>query len=248
MARSTPEISSLILIRSVLFLITFYLWSTLFALSISPLFLARRRTVVKALSVWAIGIRFLMRHVAGIRVEFRGLENLTRTGPALIAAKHQCMLETMGMWDQFDDACYVMKKELAVIPFFGWYALKGGMIVVDREAQAAALKKLLKDGKDRLADNRQIIIYPEGTRQAPGAEPDYKPGVAALYRELNLPCVPMATNSGVHWPAHGILRYPGTIVFEFLPAIPAGLKRGEFMREIETRIETASAALLKSGI
>jgi 1-acyl-sn-glycerol-3-phosphate acyltransferase len=142
----------------------------------------------------------------------------------------------------------VLKKELLVIPFYGWYTIQGGMIAVDREGHASALKKLVPDNRERLSEDRQVIIFPEGTRKDPGAEPDYKPGVAALYRDLDLPCTPLATNSGVHWPAHGFLRRPGVIVFEFLEPIPAGLKRGEFMRELQDRIETATNALLAEGI
>jgi 1-acyl-sn-glycerol-3-phosphate acyltransferase len=154
------------------------------------------------------------------------------------------MFDTMSLWHVLPRTCFVLKKELIAIPFFGWYALKGRMIVVDRQAHAKALRKLVRDAKDRLASGRQIVIYPEGTRTAPGETGDYKPGIAALYRELAVPAIPMATNSGVHWPAHGFIRKPGTIVFEFLPPIPAGLKRAEFMRELEGRIEPASAALL----
>jgi 1-acyl-sn-glycerol-3-phosphate acyltransferase len=158
------------------------------------------------------------------------------------------MFDTVGPFSFLHDACFVLKKELLVIPFYGWYSIKGGMIAVDREGHASALKKLVKDARARLSEDRQVIIFPEGTRKDPGEAPDYKPGVAALYRDLGLPCTPLATNSGVHWPAHGFLRRPGTIVFHFLEPIPAGLKRGEFMRELEERIETASNALLAEGL
>jgi 1-acyl-sn-glycerol-3-phosphate acyltransferase len=124
------------------------------------------------------------------------------------------------------------------------------MIVVDREGGAKTLRKLLADSRQRLEESpdRQIFIFPEGTRGAPGVPGDYQPGVAFLYRELDLPCVPIALNSGVHWPAHGIIRKPGTIVFEFLEPIPPGLKRAVFMSELETRLETASNALLAEGL
>jgi 1-acyl-sn-glycerol-3-phosphate acyltransferase len=103
---------------------------------------------------------------------------------------------------------------------------------------------MVKQARARLAEGRQILIFPEGTRAPVGAPADYKPGVAAIYRDLDVPCWPVATNSGVHWPAHGFRRYPGTVVFEFLPPIPAGLKRAEFMKRLEDSVETASAALL----
>src|SRR3546814_691246 len=129
-------------------------------------------------------------------------------------------------------------------PFFGWYASKARMIVVDRAGQASALRKMVAEAKLRFADGRQLVIFPEGTRGEPGVPGDYKPGIAALYRELEVAVHPVATNAGVHWPRHGFLRKPGTIVFEYLEPIPPGLKRAEFMRLLQTRIETASMELL----
>jgi 1-acyl-sn-glycerol-3-phosphate acyltransferase len=137
-----------------------------------------------------------------------------------------------------------MKKELAPLPFFGWFAVKTKMIAVDRSAHSKALKDMVRQARLRFAEGRQMLIFPEGTRAPVGAAPDYKPGIAALYRDLDCPCTPMATNSGVHWPAHGFRRYPGTVVYEFLPAIPAGLKRDAFMAVLEERLEGASGALL----
>jgi 1-acyl-sn-glycerol-3-phosphate acyltransferase len=192
---------------------------------------------------WAGTIVWLLAVVCGVRVEFRGRENLP-AGPALIAAKHQCMLDTMAPLPVFADPAYVMKRELMRIPVYGWYSRKTQMIDIDREANAKALRQMLADARARLADGRQVVIFPEGHRMAPGAKGDYKPGVAAIYRDLAVPCVPMATNSGVHWPAHGFLRRPGLIVYAFLEPIPAGLHRAQFMRTLEERLETASAALL----
>jgi len=237
----------LIWIRSLLFTAFFYVGSTVAALLMTPLLLGKRRWVVQAIGIWATVMMAALRVICGVKVEIRGREHMP-TGPALIAAKHQGMFDTIGPFSFLHDACFVLKKELLVIPFYGWYSIKGGMIAVDREGHASALKKLVKDTRERLSEDRQVIIFPEGTRKDPGAEPDYKPGVAALYRDLGLPCTPLATNSGVHWPAHGFLRRPGTIVFQFLEPLPAGLKRGEFMRELEERIETATNALLTEGI
>ncbi|HEX6858822.1 MAG TPA: lysophospholipid acyltransferase family protein [Caulobacteraceae bacterium] len=237
----------MIWVRSLLFTAVFYLLSTITALLMTPLLLGRRRWVVQAIGVWAHVTMFFLRVICGVKVEIRGREHMP-TGPALIAAKHQGMFDTVAPFALLPDACFVLKKELLAIPFYGWYSIKGGMIVVDREGHAAALKKLVKDTRQRMAEDRQVIIFPEGTRKDPGAAPDYKPGIAALYRDLGLPCTPMATNSGVHWPAHGFLRRPGVIVFEFLEPIPAGLKRGEFMKELQGRIEAASDALLAEGV
>ena len=211
-----------------------------------PLMLAPRTWMLGAFRIWARFTIWALAVFGGIRLEIRGREHLP-AGPALLAPKHQCLFDTIVPMALLPDCSQVMKKELTVIPFYGWYAVKSGMIVVDREGAAKTMRKLLADGKARLAERRQVLIFPEGHRMAPGAAPDYKPGVAALYG-LGIPCVPVATNSGVHWPAHGFMRYPGTIVVEFLEPIAPGLKRPAFMRELESRIETASNALLAAAI
>ena len=237
----------MILIRSLLFTAFFYGWSTLVALLMTPLLLAPRAWLVVGLRLWGKVAVAALAVICDLKIEVRGREHLP-DGAALIAAKHQCMFDTMAPFAFLPDACLVLKQELTKIPFYGWYALKDRNIVVDRSGHAAALRKLVTDSRERLAEARQLMIFPEGHRMAPGEAPDYKPGVAALYRDLGMPCTPMATNSGVHWPAHGFIRKPGVMVFEFLEPIPAGLKRGAFMAELERRIETASNALLAEGI
>jgi len=233
-----------ITVRSLLFVALFYVWSAIIALGMIPLFLGRSRWVMRGLTLYGYGISLLLRLACDIRVELRGREHMP-TGAAVIACKHQCMFDIFGQFQWLPYSSFVMKKELVKVPFLGWYALKGGMIVVNREGQSAALKKLVRDAKARLKDDRQVVIFPEGTRGTPGVKGEYKPGIAALYRELDLPVYPVATNSGAHWPAHGFLRKPGTIVFEYLEPIPPGLKRAEFMRTLEERIETASDRLLE---
>jgi len=233
----------LLLVRSLLFTALFYLWSVFWVLLILPLVLGPRIWMVRSWAIWSRVVILLLRVVCNIRVEFRGRQHIPRTH-ALIAPKHQCMFDVFAQFTVLPDSCFVTKKELMWIPFFGWYASKGRMIVVDRAGQAAALRKMVADAKDRFADQRQLVIFPEGHRGEPGVAGDYKPGIAALYRELDVAVHPMATNAGVHWPAHGVLRRPGTIVYEYLEPIPPGLKRAEFMRVLQERIETASTALL----
>jgi 1-acyl-sn-glycerol-3-phosphate acyltransferase len=232
-------------LRSLLFSIWLFGGSTLLSLLYTPLLLMPRKAAAVAVRFWGKFILFGLRWIAGVRVEVRGTPP---RGPALIAAKHQGLLDICAAFAVLPDACFVMKKELLQIPYFGWYALKAGMIPVDREGHSAALKKLVADTQERMREDRQVLIFPEGTRTKPGAEPDYKPGVAALYRDLGLPCVPCATNSGVHWPAKGFMRYPGVVVLEYLEPIPAGLKRGQFMAELQDKIETASNRLLAEGL
>lgn len=237
----------MIWLRSLLFAGSFYLVSAVVAVGLSPMLLGPRKPLMAVLRFWSRLVTWMLRVICDVRVEVRGRENLP-AGPAVIAPKHQCMFDIFGSIGLLPDGCFVLKKELLDIPFFGWWALRTGMIVVDREGHATALRKLVTDARDRLSESRQLVIFPEGTRREPGEAGVYKPGIAALYRELDLPVVPLALNTGVHWAPRGITMRPGVIVFEFLPAIPPGLKRAEFMRELEARIEPACQRLLEAGL
>ncbi|MFW6413167.1 MAG: lysophospholipid acyltransferase family protein [Oceanicaulis sp.] len=181
--------------------------------------------------------------LCGIDYEVRGREHMP-TGGALVASKHQSMFETLAFWKILDDPAIILKKELSYLPFFGWYAMKLENIKVDRGAGSKALREMLKQAKARAAQGRQVVIFPQGTRLQPGVADTYKPGVVGLYTAMGAPCVPVALNSGLYWPAHGITRTPGTIVIEFLEPIEPGLGKRDFLAELERRIETASDALL----
>jgi len=233
-------------IKSLLFML--WLYGSMFVMSIlcSPALLMPRRASVATIKLWARWTMGMARVLCGVSVEFRGLEHRP-TGAALIAGKHLSMLDTIAPFLILDDPCYVLKEELIKLPFFGWFAARSGMVAVRREDAAKALRKMVADCRERLTEARQIIIFPEGTRSEPGDDPDYKPGVAALYRDLEVPCHLLATNSGVYWPAHGIDRTPGVVVYEFLPPLPAGLKRTELMKEMRERIESASNALITAS-
>ena len=238
----------MILIRSLVFSAVFYVWSAISAIVMVPLLVAPRRWMLAALRLWSLSLILLLRVICGIRVEIRGRE-YAPAGDALIAPKHQTMFDVFVQFSALKGSLFVFKKELMAVPIFGWIALKLGSIVVDRAGQATALRDMVRRAQEQFRlEDRQLVIFPEGTRKAPGAEPDYKPGVAALYRELGVTVHPMATNAGVHWPAHGFLRRPGVIVYEFLEPIPPGLKRGEFMRRLEDSIETACNRLLAEGL
>jgi 1-acyl-sn-glycerol-3-phosphate acyltransferase len=232
----------MIAIRSFVYVVLFYAWTILVAVGCTPLLLGPQRWTFGMFNIWGRGLVALLA-ICDVRVEVRGREFMP-TGAAIVAPKHQCMLDVFAQFTWLPSAVFVMKRTLGWIPFFGWYAHKVGSIAIDREGHSKTLRQVIREGKELFKNDRQIVIFPEGTRKAPGEAPDYKPGVAALYRELNVPVYPVATNAGVHWPAHGIIRKPGLIVFEYLEPIPPGLKRAEFMRLLEERIETASAKLL----
>lgn len=230
-------------LRSIVFDIVFYGGTAALLLLCSPLLLGPRSWAMAALRAHAHASLWALRVIVGCKIEVRGREHLP-SGAYLIAAKHQSSWDTFALIPIFPDPALVMKDELGWIPVYGWFALKFGNILVKRGRAAVALKTMIKDAQDRAAQGRQILIFPEGTRRTPGAAPDYKPGVIALYEGLGLPCVPLALNSGLYWPRRHLLRYPGTIIVEILEALPPGLPRATFKRELEQRIETASRRLL----
>ncbi len=199
-----------------------------------------------ALKVWARSSLWWLKVIAGVRFEVRGAEHIP-AGAAMVAGKHQSLWEIFALLPLLDDPAVVLKRELNFIPLFGWFAVKFKMIAVDRGAGASALKRLIATAKTAVKQDRQVLIFPEGTRRPPDAGPDYKPGAAALYLQLGVPCVPFALNSGLYWPRRKFLRHPGTITVEFLPAIPPGLKRRDFSARLEAAIETATAALVNEG-
>jgi 1-acyl-sn-glycerol-3-phosphate acyltransferase len=232
-------------LRSVLFNIIFYLNLVLFMFIFSPLFLAPRPAAMWALKLWARSSIRLLTIIAGTRLEVRGREHIPK-GAALIAAKHQSLFETFAVLPFLDDPAMIMKRELMLIPLFGWFAVKFEMIPVDRSAGAGALKRLIARARAAVAEERQVLIFPEGTRRPPGAPPAYKPGATALYMNLDVPCVPLALNSGLYWPRRRLTRYPGTILMEFLPPIPAGLGKQSFAQRLQEAIESKTAELLSS--
>jgi 1-acyl-sn-glycerol-3-phosphate acyltransferase len=233
-------------VRSILYGLWYYGATALLAILYVPLLPLPRRALHEGIRIWAQVLIWGMRVIGGVKLEVRGLHNIP-PGACLIAAKHQSMFDVVPAFAYMPDALFVMKKELMRIPVFGWHNAKDGTIVVDRAGAANAMRKLIADTRDRFKEPRQLLIFPEGTRRAPGAEPAYKPGVAGMYRELETPCVPIATNTGLHITSSGVAKSRGTVVFEVLEPIPAGLKRADFMRLLQERIETASDALLREG-
>jgi len=229
-------------VRSLLFVVWMYGLMALVGLVCAPALLGPRSWSKACLRFYLALVFFGLKHLCGIDYEVRGRENLPEGG-ALIASKHQSMFETLMFWKELPDPAIILKKELAGLPVFGWYAMKLKNIKVDRAAGSKALRSMLKQARERTQEGRQIVIFPQGTRLAPDQKESYKPGVAGLYGAMKAPCIPVALNSGHFWPGRGFVRTPGRIVVEFLPAIEPGLQKEQFMRELETRIETASNAL-----
>jgi len=234
------------MLRSLLFSLAFYVATALFLVLGSWLLLAPRSWAMAGLKAHAITILWLLKWIAGTKLEVRGKENLPVEG-CLVVAKHQSAWDTFALVPLFRDPAIVLKDELKWIPFYGWFCVKFQHILVKRDRAAVALKRMVADAKLRVGKNREVLIFPEGTRQAIGAPPQYKPGYVALYEGLDVVCVPVALNSGLFWPRRSFRRLPGTIIVEFLEPIPPGLARKEFKARLEGDIEAASARLLKEA-
>ena len=225
--------------RSILFFIVFYIWTLFICLFFLITLLMPKKAVIHAAETWAKGNRILLHFLVGIKVELKGLENLPKQNGFIVASKHQSAMETVLFHAFMPNTIYVMKKSLFFLPFAGWYFWRSGCIFVDRKKGTSSLRKMYATAKERLAKGFNIIIFPEGTRTAPGAKTKYNPGLAMIYEAVKVPVIPVALNTGYFWPKNSVKRYPGTVVFEFLPAIESGLDKREFMKILENRIETA---------
>ncbi len=230
-------------VRSLAFVVWMYGLMMIMGLACAPALLGPRAWARACLMVWLRLVFWGLSTLCGVRVEVRGADHLPK-GAALVAMKHQSMVDTLWPWLALPDPAIILKRSLAYLPVFGWYAMKLKNIAVDRAAGASALRAMARAAAERAAQGRQILIFPEGTRGEPGQRYAYKPGVAALYTAMGVACTPIALNSGLFWPAHGITRSPGVIVIEVLEPIPPGLDRKTFMATLEARLETAAEALL----
>jgi 1-acyl-sn-glycerol-3-phosphate acyltransferase len=212
-----------------------------------PMLLAPRRWVMRFGRFWAQTVLTLLRTIVGLHGEVRGLGHVP-AGACLIAMKHQSAWDTLILPVVLGDPAVVIKRELLWIPFYGWYAARAGSIAIDRRGGAGALRRMIAASRRAAAMGRPIVIFPEGTRTAPGQHLPYQPGVAALYQALDLPLVPAAVNSGLFWRRRSFVKRPGRIVLEFLEPIAPGLPRRELLAELERRIETATAALEREAM
>jgi 1-acyl-sn-glycerol-3-phosphate acyltransferase len=240
---SFTQKKSVIAARSLVFQILFYLNTTLHVVSSIPTFVLPHRIMVEIARSWGRTSVWLLRIVCGVKLEVRGREKIPH-GAALIASKHQSAWDTFGLLPLLPYPTYILNRELTWIPLFGWCLIKTGMIPLNRSAGKEAMADLIARVRKALALGRQVIVFPEGTRRPLHAAPDYKLGVVQIYAQCNVPCVPVALNSGQFWPRRHFMRPPGTIVVEFLDPIPPGLPRAAFFRRLQNDIETATNRLL----
>jgi 1-acyl-sn-glycerol-3-phosphate acyltransferase len=234
--------SPVLWLRSLAFNVGWYAGSAIIAIAGSPLLLAPRRWVVAWARLWISFVLWWLRVTCGLSHRVVGRENLP-AGPVIIACKHQSTWETLAFTGLFDDIAIVLKRELLLIPVVGWAMARAGNIAVTRDDGGSALRGLVRQGKSAIAEGRSIVIFPEGTRVAPGDRRPYHVGTAALYRQLGVAVVPMALNSGLFWGRRKWVKRPGVITLEILPPIAPGLSREAFMDTLRDRIETATARL-----
>lgn len=232
----------MIIARSLAFNCLFYFWTILMLVLCTPVLVLDRMITVRCQTLWAHGVLWLMRKLVKIELKICGKENLSHF-PIIIASKHQSAWDTLIWHVIVKDPALVMKRELLFIPWYGWYSEKAGMIPIDRRGGSSAIKYLLKKAEQAKERKQPIIIFPQGTRTMPGSYYPYQPGVAALYRTLNLPVVPVALNSGLFWPRRSLKLNPGIITVQFLPTIQPGLDRKSFLAKLEKCIESANKIL-----
>jgi 1-acyl-sn-glycerol-3-phosphate acyltransferase len=236
------------LLRSTVFNVAFFAFTVVAALVCLPLVpLLDRAGRLALLAWWAERVLGLLRITVGITVRVTGREHLPGEGPALLAAKHQSAFDTIVWLALLPRPAYVLKRELFWVPLYGWYARAAGMIGIDRSAGPSAIRHLMRAGEAALAEGRQIVIFPEGTRTLPGERRPYQPGVAALYARSGLPIIPVATDSGLCWGRRAFQKHPGTITVAVLPTIPPGLPREAMLERLETAIEAETNRLLASA-
>lgn len=235
--------------RSLLFAAWMYIWMGILGILALPTLLMPRSAVLWFIRLFGRVVLFGLRWICGVSVEFRGQEHIP-DGPILIAGKHQAMLDVFMPFLIFEDPVLVMKRELLWYPALGWYALKLRLLAIDRNGGAKTMKHMLAAADRRVKqEGRQMVIYPEGTRMKPGAAPYYRPaGVRAFYKSLGMPLVPLATNAGLCWPARGITRRPGKIVYEVLPPMEATLNPKTMLKDLETVLEAGCERLLDEGL
>lgn len=228
-------------VLSLIFIVQMYLAMAVIAVVFAPFALFSRDAAVKACHVYCAWVIWSLRILCGLRCEVRGTPP---TDEAVVAAKHQSFLDILMIYHAVPRGKFIMKRELMWTPFLGQYARRIGCVPVNRGKRGAAILKMKADVQAGTAYPGQLIIYPQGTRVAPGVKKSYKVGTGLLYEQLGQPCVPVGTNVGVFWPKRSILRKPGLAVVEFLPVIAPGKPMGEFMAELETVVEASSNRLM----
>jgi 1-acyl-sn-glycerol-3-phosphate acyltransferase len=232
------------LLRTLIFNSGFFGGTFVLMLAFCPALIVGRPALRWCGRTWASLLRGWLFYTLGVTVEVRGK---VPTGPCVVAAKHQSVWETIDLLGVLPDACFVLKRELAYIPIFGWYIFRNQQITVNRRGGMGALKRMLTQAQRAIAEDRQVVVFPQGTRVEVNSEKPYQRGIAALYGKINVPIIPVALNSGLVWGPNKLMKRKGKIVLEFLPPVPQGLSKEIFLERLSSQIETATGSLVREG-
>lgn len=234
----------MLILRSLAFNVFFYAWTILLLIILIPILIVPNRHATLAIAkLWGRGSLWGIRVLCGVTHEFRGLEHIPKE-PHILASKHHSTLEILALLTVIDQPAFIYKRELGMVPVFGWAVWRAKQISVDRGKKGAALRSVTEGAGQALARGQTVMIFAEGTRRPVDAPPDYKFGMVHLYATLNVPCLPVAINAGLFWPRRTFRRQPGHSVIEFLPVIPPGMEPKEFGARLQHDIETATAKLV----
>jgi len=223
-------------IRSILFYVLLALWTIFMGIICFPYLLVSYQYLRKPVNIWIKGIFKLLQTICNITYEIRGRENIPSYA-VIVASKHQSAFETFALFYHINNSIFIHKRQLFLIPIFGQYLKKINMISINRSEGTIAMRKMLKQTKQKIQQGKSIIIFPEGTRKKPGENPDYKTGIAGIYKNLETEVLPVAVNSGQFWPKNIIIKKSGKIIIKFLKLIPSQLEKSEFLKKIESVIE-----------
>lgn len=236
----------MIYVRSLIFLAYTYVVAVGLVLAYLPTALYRPRLYLHGFGIWGRTTIWGLRHICNVDVVVEGVEHVPH-GKALVACKHQSMLETSVLFSVLNKPAIVLKQELTRIPLVGVVVGSAGHIVVNRKGGSTAMQQMVAQARERFVEDRAVLIFPEGTRRDVDAPPAYKRGIASLYSTLGCACTPVALNTGLFWRRHSVLRYPGRCVIRFLPPIQPGLSQDAFLARLSDDIETATAELVAAG-
>ena len=224
------------LIRSIIFYLLLFIWTFFLGIFSLPYLLLPSSHLRNLANLWISGILQLLRLTCNITYEIKGKENIPNNA-VIVASKHQSAFETLLLFKLIKNSIFIHKRELFFIPIFGLYLKKSNMISINRSEGINAMRKMLNEVKQRISNGYSIIIFPEGTRKKTDEPPDYKTGIAGIYKESNSEVLPVAINSGLYWPKHTFIKKPGKIIIKFLKLIPSQLEKSEFLKKIESVIE-----------
>ena len=230
-------------VRSILFYLLLSAWTLFLGIVCIPYLFLPSVYLRQSVRLWIKGIFFLLKNICNITHEIRGLEHIP-SHSVLVVSKHQSAFETFALFYYIPKSLFIHKKQLFWIPIFGQYLKKINMISIDRAGGATTMRAVLKKSKRRVSEGFSIIIFPEGTRKKPGADPDYKSGFTGIYKEIQTPILPVAVNSGYCWPKHTFIKKPGHIIIQIMKSLPANLERIVVLKKVQKTIEDATNKII----